>query len=239
MLRSIAVVVVLALYLVFVATPVFVYCWITRDDETMYRFGARGVRLALWVGGVRLTMEGRERLRAGETYIFMANHVSNVDPLALIACLPRIAGPTKHTVFRIPVLGPAMKMVGFIPVVRGTSQAAAAVEAGAQALRSGRSLFVHPEGTRSATGQMLPFRRGVFVMALRAGVPVVPVTIIGSRDIMRKGDPRIHPGQVRLVIHEPIPTAGLSKEERFKLADRVRQAIASALPQPPAVTGGG
>jgi len=97
------------------------------------------------------------------------------------------------------------------------------------ALRGGRSMMVFPEGTRSGTEEMLPFRRGVFVMAIRAGVSVVPVTLLGTRQIMRKGDPRIHPGDVRMVLHDPIPTAGLSEQQRFSLVQCVRSAIASAL----------
>lgn len=235
MFRTIAVIVVGLLYLLFVGLPSLIYCLIRNDGETMYWIGVDGVRSILWAGGARVKCEGRERLKDGQNYIFMANHVSNLDPLALIASLPRIAGLTKHTIFRIPILGRAMLLTGFVPVVRGTSQAAAAAEAGVKALRSGRSLFVLPEGTRSVTGEMGPFRRGGFVMALRAGVPVVPCTVIGSRAVMKKGDPRIHPGEVRVVIHEPVPTEAMAENDRFDLARRVRAAIASALPETAAV----
>jgi len=238
MLRTIAVIVVGFLYILFVGLPSLVYCLIRNDGETMYWIGVDGVRSILWAGGARVRCEGRERLKDGQNYIFMANHVSNLDPLALISCLPRIAGLTKHTLFRIPILGRAMLLTGFMPVVRGTSQAAAAAEAGVKALRSGRSLFVFPEGTRSVTGEMGTFRRGGFVMALRAGVPVVPCTVIGSRAVMKKGDPKIHPGDVRVVIHEPTPTADMTENDRFALAARVRAAIASSLPSCPQVPEG-
>ncbi len=231
MLRTIFVAIVGCLYVLFVGLPVLVYCLIRNDGETMYWVGVDGIRSIIWAAGMRLKCQGRERLKEGQNYVFMANHVSNLDPPALIACLPRIAGLAKHTIFRIPILGRAMLLTGFMPVVRGTSQAAAAAEAGIAALRAGRSLFVFPEGTRSISGEMGPFRRGSFVMALRAGVPIVPCTIIGTRDVMKKGDPRIHTGEATVVIHEPIATAGLSEEDRFSLADRVRATIASALPR--------
>ncbi len=230
MLRTIAVVIAIVLYIIVVALPFLLYALITRDDERLYRMGVVGVRLVLWAGGVRIETEGRQNMDPKRTAVFMANHVSNADPLVLVACLPRVAALAKHSVFRIPVVGQAMRLAGFIPVVRGTKQAAVSVEAGVRALQAGRSLMVFPEGTRSFTDEMLPFRRGVFLMSLRAGVSIVPVTIIGSREVMRKGDPSIHPGMVRVVIHQPIETAGVREDERHALAEQIREQIASALP---------
>ncbi len=233
MLRSLMVVVVTALYIA-VAGSVFIpYAMLTGNDALLFRVGVLGARLALWLAGVRVRVEGRERLRPDSTYVFMSNHVGNADPPALVAYLPqRVAAIAKHKVFQVPLMGRALRLAGFISVVRDTPQASAAVDAGVAALRGGRSMVVFPEGTRSRTGEMLPFRRGVFLMAIRAGVSIVPVTILGSREIMRKGDPRIYPGLIRIVLHDPIPTAGLREEDRYALADRVREVIASALPAP-------
>jgi 1-acyl-sn-glycerol-3-phosphate acyltransferase len=228
MIRSLIVVSLTFLYTVLAGAIFIPYTLISRRSAALYRAGVFGIRLAMWLGGVRVRVEGRERIDPRATYVFMLNHVSNVD-VAAMAFLPRVVVLTKQEVFRIPVLGRAMRMVGLIPVPRGTHQAAATVEAGVTALRGGRSMMVFPEGTRSPTEEMLPFRRGVFVMAIRAGVPVVPVTLLGTRQIMRKGDPRFHPGDVRMVLHEPIPTAGFSEQQRFSLVQSVRDAIASAL----------
>lgn len=228
MIRSLIVVSLTFLYTVLAGAVFIPYTMITGRSAALYRAGIFGIRLATWLSGVRVRVEGRERIDPQGTYVFMLNHVSNID-IAAMAFLPRVIVLTKAELFRVPVLGSAMRRVGLIPVARGTHQAAASVDAGIAALRSGRSMMVFPEGTRSTTEEMLPFRRGVFVMAIRAGVPVVPVSILGTREIMRKGDPSIHPGDVRMVLHDPIPTAGLSENERFALVERVRATIASAL----------
>ncbi|MGH8247689.1 MAG: lysophospholipid acyltransferase family protein, partial [Gammaproteobacteria bacterium] len=220
------------LYILLIGGPVLLVALAARNDGLIWRVGVAGARFALWLAGVKVRVEGTERLDLSRTYLFMSNHVGNVDPPAEVVHLPqRVAIIAKHDVFKIPVLGRALRFTGFIPIYRGTAQAASTVEGGIANLRAGRSMLVYPEGTRSPTGEMLPFRRGVFVMAIRAGVPIVPLTITGSRAIMRKGDPRIYPGDVQLIIHDPIPTAGLTEDDRFALAERVREAIASALPE--------
>jgi 1-acyl-sn-glycerol-3-phosphate acyltransferase len=226
MLRSLLVVTTAILYIVLVGFPFVLYGILTRNDGIVYRMGVIGVKLVLRAAGVRVDCRQCSRLDPGQTYVFMSNHVGNADPLALVACLPRVAALAKHVLFRVPVLGQALYLTGFIPVVRGTAEAAEAVDAGVSVLRSGRSLMVFPEGTRSKTGELLPFRRGVFLMAIRAGVPVVPVTVTGSREVMRKGDPRIHPGTIVVLIHDPIPTTGLTEHDRHALAERVRDVIA-------------
>jgi len=231
MIRTVIVVIFIALYIALAGLPALLYALATGNDEFMFRWGRRGARWAIWLAGIRMRVEGRDKLQPGATYVFMSNHVGNVDPPVHVAVLPRVAALAKHVVWKIPVLGRALTLTGFIPVMRGTQQAAQSVDAGTRALRGGRSLLVYPEGTRSRTGEMLPFRHGVFLMAIRAGVPIVPMTILGSREIMQKGDPRIHPGEVRIVIHDPIPTANLREEDRQALSDKVREVIASALPR--------
>ncbi len=228
--RSLVVVVVTAFYIALVGPPVLLHEWLTGSAELVYRTGVAGVRLAMWLAGIRVRTEGMDRLEAGQTYLYVMNHASNAD-VAIIGILPaRVAAMAKHTLFGIPLLGRALRVTGFIPIVRGTAQASTTVEAGVATLRKGLSLFAYPEGTRSTTGELQAFHRGVFLMAIRAGVPVVPITLLGTRAIMRKGDPRVHPGQMVAVFHEPIPTAGLREEDRLRLTERVRQAIASRLP---------
>lgn len=229
MLRTIVVALFIAIYLLVVGLPLVLWTMLTRDDRALYKWAVRGAGFALKLGGVRIRLEGSERLRPGGTYVFMSNHVGMIEPVALVVSLPRVSALAKLEIFSIPVLGRAMRIAGFVPVLRGTAHAPAAVEQAVQTLRGGRSILCFPEGTRSRTGELLPFRRGVFLMAIRGGVPVVPITCLGSREIMLKGDLRIHPGEVRIVIHEPIATAGMGEEERFALTERVRDVIGSAL----------
>ncbi len=230
MLRSLIVAGFIILYAVFIGLPVLLFSILTGNQDLMYRWGVRCPRWAMRMAGIRIRVEGRERLQPGTSCVFMSNHVGNVDAPALIVSLPRVAALAKHELMKLPVLGRALRFTGFIPVFRGTQQAPEAVDHAVEALRRGRSLLVFPEGTRSRTGELLPFRRGVFLMTIRAGVPIVPITVLGSREIMRKGDPRIHPGEIRLIVHPPVPTAGLQEEDRYELAERVRAIIASALP---------
>jgi 1-acyl-sn-glycerol-3-phosphate acyltransferase len=200
-----------------------------RDPEWIYRIGVRGCRLCLWLAGVKTVVENPERLHPGRPCVYVFNHASNIDPPACATILPRIIALGKKEVWKIPVFNRALDLTGFIAVDRGTERASAAVNAGVERLRQGLSIMAFPEGTRSRTGELLPFRHGVFLLAIRAGAPVVPITIVGSRAIQAKGQPGIRPGTVRFVVHPPAPTEGLREDERAALADRVRATIASAL----------
>lgn len=230
-LRSVVVVVLTMAYTV-VAGAIFIpHALLTGESDTLYRAGVLGVRFCLWLAGVKCVVEGRENLRPGAPCIYVCNHVSNADPPAVIAVLPRVVPMAKREIWRVPVFGTAISLAKFIPVERGTERAALAVEIGVERLKAGYSVLAFPEGTRSPTGEMLPFRHGIFLMAIRAGAPVVPITILGSREIMQKGKPGIRPGTVRFVAHAPVATTGLREEDRGELADRVREIIASALPR--------
>lgn len=201
------------------------------DPGIVYRVGVRGARLLLWLSGAKLVVEGRENLYPGVPCVYVANHVSNIDPPAIAAILPRVAVLTKKEVWKIPVFGRAMTMCKFIPVERGTERAAVAVNLGVERLKEGFSILAFPEGTRSRTEETQPFRHGVFLMAILAGAPVVPVTILGSREMMPKGHRGIRPGTIRFVAHPPVPSTGLTESDRGALADRVREIVISALPR--------
>jgi 1-acyl-sn-glycerol-3-phosphate acyltransferase len=160
----------------------------------------------------------------------MANHQSNCDPPALLAVVPRVLVLVKKEFFRVPILGRGMVACGFIPVDRrNREQALGAVEKGVQALKAGRSFLVYPEGTRSPDGRLQPFKKGVFVMAIKAGAPIVPISVSGSNKIMPKGKFVIRPGRVRITFHEPVATEGLAMEDRQAIIERVRQAVLAGL----------
>lgn len=230
MVRTLLVYAVIVLYLLILGPPLLLWSAITGNTDALYSVGLFGAKTALLMAGVRMTVTGREKIPAGRAVVFMPNHQSNCDPPAVAAILPPVLIMAKKEFFRVPLLGTGMRMRGFIPVDRSNRERAfAAVEQAIAALKKGRSFLVFPEGTRSRTGRLQPFKKGVFVMAIEAGAPIVPISVSGASRIMRPGDFRIHPGPVRITIHDPVPTSGCSIAERSTIAARVRQAIMEGL----------
>jgi 1-acyl-sn-glycerol-3-phosphate acyltransferase len=220
----------LAVYILLAAIVFVPLTWVTRDIRPIYWAARQGCRLGFWAAGVRVETIGLERAWSKPVALFVANHVSNLDPPALFAVLPRIAVILKKELGRIPLLGYIMSLGGFIYVDRRARDSRKqALEAGVATLRNGISLLVFPEGTRSPDGKLLPFRPGPFSMAIDAGAAVTPVTVRGARELMPKGTMVLKPGTMQLIFHEPIETAGMSPAERQGLAERVRGVIASAL----------
>jgi 1-acyl-sn-glycerol-3-phosphate acyltransferase len=205
--------------------------WITGSADLLYGIAMWIARTGLIVAGVRVSVRGMDAIDPAGTYIFMANHVSNLDPPVLITRLPRRASVlVKKELFQVPILGRAMLLGDLVQVDRRNREAAInSMRRAEEVMASGLSLMVFPEGTRSADGQLLPFKKGPFYLAMDSGVPVVPVTILGTESRMRKGSSMICPGTVCLVFHPPLwPKAFADKEA---LIAAVRQAIASALPR--------
>jgi 1-acyl-sn-glycerol-3-phosphate acyltransferase len=150
--------------------------------------------------------------------------------LALRPLFPRVRVLYKAELRKLPVLVWAFDIAGFVPVARGKrDESWAAIDRAADALRAGNVFFVFPEGTRSRTGDLLPFKKGGFVMALKAQAPIVPVAITGGRAAMRKGSPVIAPTTVTVTFLPPVPTRGFSYEDRDDVIARVRAAIDGAL----------
>ena len=229
MIRALAMLLFWALIIPVGALILFPWAFITGDVESIYRFGMWGARSGIRVAGVRVRLVGREHLDPQRAYVYMANHVSNLDPPALIPYLPQRASVmVKKELFRVPLLGRAMRMVSLVPIDRRNKEAAiASVRAAAEVLRSGISVVVFPEGTRSPDGRLLPFKKGPFHMALETGAPIVPVTIVGTRQLMSKGSLAVRPGTATVIFHPPIETAG--KEDRDALIAAVRAQIESGL----------
>ena len=207
------------------------YSVLRGDIRLLYRVGMGIARLGLRAAGIRIEVEGLERIPAARPCIFMANHVSNLDPPVL---LPLIPGQTsvllKESLMRIPILGTAMRLGRFVPVGRSGSResARASITAAAEVIRSGLHLAVFPEGTRSPDGHLSSFKKGPFFLATQTGAPVIPVALAGTERMMRKGSFAITPGVVRLSFLSPIdPTHFASREE---LMAAVHGAIADALP---------
>jgi 1-acyl-sn-glycerol-3-phosphate acyltransferase len=217
-------------YVLLAGPPVLLYALLRGETDLLYRVGVWGCEMALWLAGVRLEVHGKEKIPTGHAVVFMANHQSNVDPPTLISILPRVRVLVRKEIFRVPVLGRAMRMLGFIPVDRqNRERAIRAIEEAIESLKKGHSFLAYPEGTRSRDGRLLPFKKGVFMLAIKAQVMIVPVTVSGFTKIMRKGERALHPGVVRITIHDPIPTVGYSTEDREALIGRVQQVILSGL----------
>jgi 1-acyl-sn-glycerol-3-phosphate acyltransferase len=230
MLRAIFVSLAAFTLIFLLGPPLLLHAAVSGNTDALYRVGAYCAGLVLRLAGVRLEVHGREKIPADRAVVFMANHQSNADPPALTASLPPVLYLAKKEAFRIPVLGPAMRLRGFIPVDRrNREQAARAIDEAAEALRAGRSFLVFPEGTRSPDGRLQPFRKGVFVMALKAGAPIVPVSVSGGSRIMRKGHWTIHSGVVRITVQDAVRTDDRSLDDRDHLMEEVRQAILQGL----------
>ncbi|MDD2309273.1 MAG: lysophospholipid acyltransferase family protein [Desulfuromonadaceae bacterium] len=189
-------------------------------------------RLGLALNGVTLTLAGTEHLPDGPV-IFMSNHQSNFDILALLAAMPRqIHWIAKKELFEIPFFGPSMRRGGYIPLDRSDGRKALqSVDEAAATIHQGKSVVLFPEGTRSTDGNLLPFKRGGFILARKAAVPVVPVTINGSGGINPAGEIRLYSGNIRITLHPPLvapPELRRSEAETWMM-EAVRGEIESGL----------
>ena len=194
-----------------------------KDFSTMYRWGMGITWLGVKAAGIRVRIEGPENVQPGVQYIFLSNHVSNLDPPIVI---PNIPGTTsvflKRELMNIPLLGTAMRIGKFVPVSRGKSreEAKQSVDAAADALRNGLHITVFPEGTRSPDGKLLPFKKGAFFLSEATGAPVIPIVITGTERMMPKGSFRITPGEAYVRFLSPIDPKETSSRE--DLMERVR-----------------
>lgn len=204
---------------------------ITGNENVIYKPVRLFVRAGLAMVGVRVVVRGLDGLDPHQTYIFTPNHQSLIEVPLLLTYLKRNpAYLAKKELFKYPIWGYGISLMGVVPVDRSNTQSA--VESARRAtgnLRGGKDYVVYPEGTRSRDGRLLPFKKGAFMMAIDARVPVVPVSISGSTTIMPKGEVKIYPSTVYITVHEPISTAAYSKNNVAELMEIARTKIVSAL----------
>src|ERR1700757_1300031 len=208
----------------------FPWTFLTGDISFLYRVGMWGAFTGVRLAGVRVQTVGLDKLHPARTYIFMSNHVSNIDPPLLLPLIPRRTSVmAKKELFSYPLLGETMRIGSLVPVDRGNRDAGiAAVRAAADVIRQGINMTIYVEGKRSFDGKLLPFKKGPFYLAIECGVPVVPVTIVGTHEIMPKARFRIAPGTAKIIFHDPIEPAEFGSREC--LMERVRSTINQGLP---------
>jgi 1-acyl-sn-glycerol-3-phosphate acyltransferase len=209
----------------------FPWTLLTGNISFLYRVAMwaafTGVRLA----GVRVHTVGLDKVDATRAYIFMSNHVSNIDPPLMLPLIPRRTSVmAKKELFDIPLLGKTMRLGSLVPVDRKNREAGiAAVRAAADVIRQGINMTIYVEGHRSFDGRLLPFKKGPFYLAVECAVSVVPVTVVGTHFVMPKGRFAIKPGDVTVIFHDPIEPKDFG--DRDLLMAKVREVIDSGLPK--------
>ena len=230
MIRLIYCVILWVLFALITAVIGFPALYLTGRIDVLWGLSLWAARTGCRLAGIRVHAVGREHLEPGRAYLFMANHSSNLDPPVITPLLGRrIAIIAKQELFKIPLFGYAMHKANFVAVNRADRRSAVeSVNNAVHVLQSGLGMMVFPEGTRSRDGRLLPFKKGPFHLAMEAGVPVVPITVVGSHDAWPKGSAKLRDGEIVVNFHPPIDPRQFASREELMAA--VRAAINSALP---------
>jgi 1-acyl-sn-glycerol-3-phosphate acyltransferase len=231
--RSLAGYLALSMYVCVVGPPALLIARMTGRPSVVIRLGLVGIRLWLNLSGVRFRLTGAEHVTADRATVYCVNHTSHLDVVAFAALYPICPALRilyKRELNQVPVIGRVFAAAGFIAVDRAHhDRAIEALDAGTRALQRGVSLLAAPEGTRSANGTLQPFKKGVFVMAIRAGAPIVPVAIIGAHDALPRSALSIRPHCILVRVGQAIETSGFGYEGRDALISVVREALVGLL----------
>jgi 1-acyl-sn-glycerol-3-phosphate acyltransferase len=221
-------------YIVIIGTPALLIALATNTHAHLIALGINCIRIAMGILGIKAEVAGAEYIQHHRSALYTVNHASNVEPPILFAVLrsltPKLKVVYKAVLRKTPILGRGFDQVGFVPIEREhRERATQAIDRAAASVQSGNSLLMFPEGTRSRTGELLPFKKGAFVLALKAQAPIVPAAIFGAARAMRPGSPLIWPTTVRVHFGPPVETAGLQIAQRDHLTERVRNEVARLL----------
>ena len=198
-----------------------------RTGKLFHALARSWARTILWTCGVRVRVKGLEKLEHGQNYVYVSNHASMFDIPAILASIPdQIRIIYKKELEVIPVFGWGLKWGSYIGIDRGRGpEAMRSLEEAIRKIRNGASVLLYAEGTRTRDGKLQPFKRGAFNIAVKAGIPVVPLTINGTFPILPKGSIVIRPAPAEIVLGDPIPVTGEGKEEEMRVMERVAAAI--------------
>ena len=230
-LRTVVTYAVVVLFILLFGTLGILLRLLTRSNRCLFAPAHLGVATSLWTAGTRIRVSGSEHIPTTGA-IFCSNHESNIDPPVLFHALRRLDLRMIYKIEfdRVPILSYALRLADFVPIDRRDREhASRAIQRAAALVASGLPFLVFAEGTRSRTGELLPFKKGGFIMSILAQQPIVPMAIRGGRDAMVKGSALIHPVDVSVRIGAPIETRGLSISDRDRLMVQVRAAIESLL----------
>jgi 1-acyl-sn-glycerol-3-phosphate acyltransferase len=235
MMRSIWLATALGILTLLLGTVAIVLMVLIPTGSPLFWMARPWARAITWLSGTRVIVSGRDHVPAGGSCVYMSNHQSHFDVLALVIALPgqyRILA--KRVLFYIPVMGWAMWLAGFIPVDRSKrDKAIRSIDRAAEMARRGRSILIFAEGTRSEDGRLQPLKKGGFVLAIKAGAPIVPVSITGSREVLPKGGRTVRPGVIRVVIGRPIDTSACTIDAMEGLVERVRESLLAGMKEIP------
>lgn len=231
MIRTLLLGLFFALAIILALPWLILWSVIAGNAGLMYKLAMKVVRAGNRIAGIRVRVEGLENIPPGAC-VFISNHVSNADALAFIPAIPRrVAILIKQELFRIPILSTGMRRAQFIPVDRSDREAAASsIDVAVRTLSQGLSFAIFAEGTRSADGHMRPFKRGAFTVAIRAGVPIVPVAISGTLKLLKKGAWIISPGEAMVRYCPAVDASSYTMARRGELLARVQAIVAASLP---------
>jgi 1-acyl-sn-glycerol-3-phosphate acyltransferase len=231
MLRAAFICIFLPLYILLLGPPLLIYTVLTKNPNPLYWTALKGVLFFVRAAGVRIRVKGIERIPKG-TIIFAANHTSAADAPAVVGAIPRrIAILLKRSLFGYPIVGQAFHLAQFIPVDRSDRDSAiTSLEKATEAIKSGQSFLIYPEGTRSPDGRLQEFKKGTAVMAIKAGVPLVPIACSNAHRIMKKRDLKIYPGEILVEFLAPIDSTQYSLDQREDLNQRLHDELAAGLP---------
>ena len=214
-----------------IASTIVLVSFIPKSENFIHNLARVWGRSILWVSRVKVQIKGREHLPSSGAVIFMSNHQSNFDIPVFFSALPvQFRWLAKAELFKIPIFGRAMRGAGYISIDRSDPRSALrSLKKAAANIRNGKSVLIFPEGTRSNDGKLLPFKTGGFSLAIDAGVPIIPLSIQGTRRVMAKGDKLIHRGRVCITLMPAVETSAYTRKTKKALMEQVQISISAAM----------